>query len=409
MDDTVLFRAESELAITEARKQKAKRTKSLGSPIQLGSKAIDVVVEGKTIWIAESTHVARKIDLESGIILQTYRGHTAPVTCLAFYQDDHDTRGLQVLITGSWDKTIKIWDTNSKLLLCSISAHDDFVKSLLVVSSLRLLVSSSSDKTVRFWDLTDVVERKTITPVGSVSAHSRPVECLAGSVVSDTEAMLFTGDTMGVIKVWKLVKGRGPQSRCCITLLDTLSLHRTRVTQMIYGAGQLWTSSSDETVQITTYPPNTSASKSVPPLIHPLPVRALLPLSLTPLAEPYVVTAYGDVIRLYDVSTVFEAEVAGEIDAHWHDVTAVRLWLRTSHNATGRTTIEPFIVSASLDGTVRKWKLSELLTSTPNNPAEPMHAVVFSPVPEPRGDGTAEELTEEEERELAELMEDEDS
>ncbi|KAI5987553.1 WD40-repeat-containing domain protein [Pisolithus albus] len=404
MDDSVLFRAESELAITEARKQKAERTKLLGSPIQLGGKAIDVVVDGNDIWIAENTHVAKKVDLESGKILQIYRGHTAPVTCLAFYRDDRDTRGSQLLITGSWDRTIKIWDTSSKVLQCSIDAHDDFVKSLLVVPSLGLLVSSGSDKIVRFWDLTDVVERKTITPIGFVSAHSRPVECLAASIVSDTEAMLFTGDTMGIIKVWKLEKGHEPQSRWHHTLLDTLNLHRTRVTQMIYGAGQLWTASSDETVQITMYPPDPSVPKSTPPLIHPLPVRALLPLSLTPLAEPYVVTAYGDVIRLYDISTAFEPEVVGEIDAHWHDVTAVRLWLRTSHDAAGRIKIEPFIVSVSLDGTVRKWHLSELLTSTPENPVEPKHSAMFSPVPEPSGDGTAGELTEEEERELAELM-----
>ncbi|KAI6164200.1 hypothetical protein EDD17DRAFT_379958 [Pisolithus thermaeus] len=80
MDDSILFRAESELAITEARKQKVERTKLFGSPIQLGGKAIDVVVEGNAIWIVENTHIAKKIDLESGKILQIYRGHMAPVT-----------------------------------------------------------------------------------------------------------------------------------------------------------------------------------------------------------------------------------------------------------------------------------------------------------------------------------------
>ncbi|KAI6100480.1 hypothetical protein EV401DRAFT_2141490 [Pisolithus croceorrhizus] len=99
MDDSILFRAESELAITEARKQKVERMKLFGSPIQLGGKAIDVVVEGNAIWIVENTHIAKKIDLEvrplmqnsilniiidtqqSGKILQIYRGHMAPVTC----------------------------------------------------------------------------------------------------------------------------------------------------------------------------------------------------------------------------------------------------------------------------------------------------------------------------------------
>jgi len=54
----------------------------------------------------------------------------------------------------------------------------------------------------------------------------------------------------------------------------------------------------------------------------------------------------------------------GEIDARWHDVTAIRLWLRTSRNESGNTRIEP------------------------------------------DGNSKAGGLTEEEERELAELMED---
>ncbi|KAL4065362.1 WD40-repeat-containing domain protein [Scleroderma citrinum] len=404
MDDTVLLRAESELVITEARRQKAERTKSLGSPIELAGKAIDILIEGNAAWIAENTHVAKKIDLETGNVLQIYRGHTAPVTCLAFYKDDQDTRGTRMLLTGSWDKTIKIWNTESKTLLCTINAHDDFVKSVLAIPSVKLLVSSSSDKTIRLWDLGDVAERKTIVPVGSISAHTRPVESLASFVVSSTEVTLFTGDTMGIIKVWKLERESGSQPRWRSTLLDTLNLHRTRVTEIVYGDGQLWTASSDETVQVTYYPPNPSVTKPIPPLVHSLPVRAVLPLGLTPLAEPYAVTAYGDVIRLYDVTGVFEAEVVGEIDAHWHDVTALRLWLRTRRNEAGKTRIEPFIVSASLDGTIRKWRFSELATSTPENPLSPTHPVVISPVPEPKGDAKTSELTEEEERELAELM-----
>ena len=120
--------------------------------------------------------------------------------------------------------------------------------------------------------------------------------------------------------------------------------------------------SSDETVQVTYYPPPPSVTKPVPPLIHPLAVRAVLPLGLTSFAEPYVVTAYGDIIQLHDVTSVFESEVVGEIGAHWHDVTAIRLWLRTSRNESGNTRIEPFIVSTSLDGTIRKWRFNGAFT-----------------------------------------------
>ncbi|KIJ60635.1 hypothetical protein HYDPIDRAFT_32058 [Hydnomerulius pinastri MD-312] len=410
MDNTVLLRAEAELVLEEARRQKAERTKTLGSPIQLAGKALDICVEGNSAWIAENTHVAKKIDLESGRVLQIYRGHTAPTTCLTFYENDRGTGSRRMLITGSWDKasmaTIKIWDTDTKALICSTVAHEDFVKCLFVVPSTNLLVSSSSDKLIRFWDLTDILERKALTPAGSISAHTRPVECLSGVAESSTDATLMTADTMGIIKIWKLKKESGPQPRWRSDLQDTLNQHRTRITEILHGAGQIWTASSDETVQVTSYPPDPSVTKPPPPLNHPLPVRAVLPLALTPLAEPYVVTAFGDVIRLYDVSTLSEPEILGEIDAHWHDVTAVKLWMRTSKNEAGQTRIEPWIVTTSLDGTIRKWRFSELAASTPENPVGKTEATVIAPVPEPKGSARSGELTEEEERELAELMED---
>ncbi|KAF9239668.1 WD40-repeat-containing domain protein [Melanogaster broomeanus] len=384
MDESVLLRSEAELAINEARRLKSERTRTLGSPIQLAGKALDIKIEGNSAWIAENTHVAKKIDLETGSTLQIYRGHTAPVTCLALFENGRNTNSRRVLITGSWDKSIKLWNTDTKGLISSTAAHDDFVKSLFVLPSAKLLVSSSSDKIVRFWDLTDVVDGRPLVSVGSVSAHSRPVECLTGIAHSETMVTLVTADTMGVIKIWRLEKEPGPQPRWRGDLQDTLNDHRTGITDIAYGCGQIWTGESNA---VTYYPPDPSLTKPPPPLNHPLPVRAVLPLALTPLAEPYVATAYGDVIRLYDVSTMSEPEILGEVDAHWHD-----------------TRIEPWIISTSLDGTIRKWRFSELAVSTPENPAGRLEPVVIAPIPEPKGNAKGSELTEEEERELAELM-----
>ncbi|KAG1759697.1 WD40-repeat-containing domain protein [Suillus occidentalis] len=396
-DHSYLLRSAAELELTEARRQKAERTKFLGSPIQLTGNAIDIQIRGNYAWIAESAHVTKKIDLETGKTLQIYRGHHAPVTCLAFYDRIPNSGDEKLLITGSWDKT--------KGLISTTAAHDDFVKTLLVVPSVKLLVSSSSDKIVKFWDLTDVLE-KPPQPAGSVSAHSRPVECIAGIANADGTVTLFTADTMGVLKVWKLEREGGPRPRWRSTLQDTLNHHRTRITEIIYDAGDIWTASSDETVQVVPYPPGSSGQKCIPPLTHPLPVRAILPLALSDLEEPYIVTGYGDVIRLYDVSTPSEPEVLGEIDAHWHDVTALRLWVQKSRTDDGRTRIEPWIISTSLDGTIRRWRFSELHDSKPDNPAGQSKATVIAPTPQPSGNAKDQvEITEEEERELAELME----
>ncbi len=110
--------------------------------------------------------------------------------------------------------------------------------------------------------------------------------------------------------------------------------------------------SADETVQIkpTDQPPYL--------ITHPTTVRCILPLSTTDLAEPYVLTGAGDMIRVYDVSSPQEPELISEMDAHWHDVTALRLWVRKFAGDDGRQRVEPWIISASLDGTIRKWRLT---------------------------------------------------
>ena len=115
--------------------------------------------------------------------------------------------------------------------------------------------------------------------------------------------------------------------------------------------------STDETIILHYHPANATPKIRVSPITLPKPVKAILPLSLTDLSEPYLLAAYGDVIRVYDVSSPESPEVIQDIDAHWHDVTALRLWFRKSENEKGQMTIEPFIISSSLDGTLRRWSL----------------------------------------------------
>ncbi|KDQ60628.1 hypothetical protein JAAARDRAFT_31591 [Jaapia argillacea MUCL 33604] len=392
-DSSNFLRSEAELALEEARKLKAERTKTLGSPIELPGKPLGVEIIGGEAWIAESTAVARVVDLENGKSRRIFRGHGGPVTCLAFCEDQ------KILITGSWDKAINLWDSQTKDLISSTPAHSDFVKTLLVVPSLKLLISGSSDKSVRFWDLSKPRDGKPLAGLGSISSHTRPVEALEAHPTSSTSAILFTGDTMGIIKVWELTLEGGPSPRWRSTLKTELTHHRTRINEMAYGNGQLWTASADDTIQIIEYPPPATATKPLPPITHPTAVRCFLALSLTELAEPYLITGAGDVIRVYDVSSPDEPDLLNEMDAHWHDVTALRLWVRKTTGDDGKARVEPWIVSASLDGTLRKWRLSEMLTPQAKTPAEKPKPVTPPPA---KSGGFA--MTEEEERELAELM-----
>lgn len=224
-------------------------------------------------------------------------------------------------------------------------------------------------------DLSTIEEGKPLVAVGSISSHTRPVECIDATPQSETSAILYTADTMGIIKIWDLKKDNGTPPRWQSKLRNELDHHRTRINEMFFGNGQLWTgarysevyhlpsflmtailASSDDTVQIVDQPPSDS-KKPPPPIAHPVAVRSLLPLSLTDLAEPVVITGAGDMIRVYDLSTPEEPELISEIDAHWHDVTSIRLWVRKTVGDDGKTRVEPWVVSASLDGTIRKWRL----------------------------------------------------
>ncbi|KAG6879592.1 hypothetical protein C0992_000872 [Termitomyces sp. T32_za158] len=299
----------------------------------------------------------------------------------------------KVLITGSWDRT-------KELLSTTKDAHSDFIKGLFVLPSHNLLISSGSDKIVRFWDLTTPLEKKPLRSLGSISSHTRPVECLHASTRSDTSAALYTADTMGIIKFWLLTKDGGSPPSWYGTLQEELKHHRTRINELWYGSDHLWTASVDGTVQMLNRASMSALQKPPPPLEHPVPVGSVLPLSLTELGEPYLLTGAGDVLRVYDVSTADEPELIREMDAHWHDITAIRLWKRTTVGADAVTRIEPWIVTTSLDGTIRKWRLSELLSP----PLAQKEQGIPASVPTPCIQKAGFEMTEDEERELAELM-----
>ncbi|CCM02929.1 uncharacterized protein FIBRA_05044 [Fibroporia radiculosa] len=433
-DTSNLMRSEAELLLQESRKKKAEKIKTLGSPIELAGVALGLEIRGNHAWIAENTAVARKVDLETGRTLQLFRGHSAPLTCLAFFDKVQGSGAGDMLVTGSWDKVTNMLPSkygiprHTKKLISSTLAHSDFVKALFVIPSLQLLISGSSDKIVRFWDLSAYQNGQPLQSTGSISAHLRPVEAFSARVMGDS-AILYTADTMGMMKVWKLTREDGSASRWKTTLLEELNHHRTRINEIVCDNGMLWTASSDDTVQVVPADTSTasSTSKPAPPIVHPTAVRAVLPL-----LENYLLTGAGDVIRLYDVCALDEPELLSEVDGHWHDVTMLRVWMRKRPQAEGHpkgaVAVEPWVVSASLDGTLRKWNLAgescvvrvcrfgrqmrtligafgraDMMQSS--GPKAPPQAEEKPQKLAPTG---AFQMSEEEERELAELMSDDD-
>jgi len=57
------------------------------------------------------------------------------------------------IISGSRDRTIKIWQVSTGACVKTLQGHDNWVRQVLIHPSGRFIVSCGDDKTIRVWDL----------------------------------------------------------------------------------------------------------------------------------------------------------------------------------------------------------------------------------------------------------------
>lgn len=80
--------------------------------------------------------------------VNTLSAHGSSVTCVKFNQSG------TFLVSGSLDKTIKIWDLQGNCLK-TLAEHYRYVNCVSLNSDSSLLASGSNDRTVIVWDLTN--------------------------------------------------------------------------------------------------------------------------------------------------------------------------------------------------------------------------------------------------------------
>lgn len=104
----------------------------------------------------------------------TLSGHGYIVSCL-----DYFTRGNQLyMITGSWDKTAKIWDCQRRTCVQTLEGHTDCITCVCSHPDLPILLTGSNDETVRLWNsITFKLEGVLDFELGQVTA----IICLKGS------------------------------------------------------------------------------------------------------------------------------------------------------------------------------------------------------------------------------------
>ena len=77
----------------------------------------------------------------------TLMGHQRPVSGVVFHPEKPN-----ILVSCSWDQTIKIWDITSGSCLSTLTGHSSAVVGVAFSADGRRLISGSADGMVRLWD-----------------------------------------------------------------------------------------------------------------------------------------------------------------------------------------------------------------------------------------------------------------
>ncbi|KAL2889226.1 Vegetative incompatibility protein HET-E-1 [Ceratocystis lukuohia] len=131
-------------------------------------------------------------DATSGACLQTFESHFSFVTSVAFSNDG------QRLASGSCDRTVKIWDTTSGTCLQTLEGHGDYVKSVVFSNDGQRLASGSDDRKVKIWDATSGACLQTL------KGHHHSVTSV---VFSNDGQRLASGSDDSTVKIWDATYG----------------------------------------------------------------------------------------------------------------------------------------------------------------------------------------------------------
>lgn len=131
-------------------------------------------------------------DVTTGALLRTFQGHSGHVSSVAFSPE-----GARVL-TGSGDHTLKLWDAMTGALLRTFEGHKSDVVSVSFSPDGRQVLSGSSDKSIKVWDAaTGLLLR-------SIEGHAGVIYSVA---LSSDGKHLLSGSSDKTLKIWDAATG----------------------------------------------------------------------------------------------------------------------------------------------------------------------------------------------------------
>ncbi|HEY0754917.1 MAG TPA: TIR domain-containing protein [Ktedonobacteraceae bacterium] len=149
--------------------------------------------DGKTLVSGSYDKTIRVWNVQTGQTLYKLEGHSNGVRSVAISSDG------QMLASGSYDQTIRIWNARTGQFLRTLKGHNDVIANITLSPDGQTLVSSSMDKTIKVWNL------QTGQHLRTLEGHN---DVIANITLSPDGQMLVGVSIDKTIKMWNLQTGQ---------------------------------------------------------------------------------------------------------------------------------------------------------------------------------------------------------
>ncbi|MEQ8542073.1 MAG: hypothetical protein RIB93_32025 [Coleofasciculus sp. D1-CHI-01] len=109
--------------------------------------ALAMSADGQILVSGSLDKTVKLWHLETGDLIHTFSDHQQGVLCLSLSPDG------KWLASGGFDQTIKVWKLETGELCHTLTGHNGSVRSLVIMPDNQTLISGSFDQTIKLWQL----------------------------------------------------------------------------------------------------------------------------------------------------------------------------------------------------------------------------------------------------------------